>query len=241
MYLQPLQLVNHSDVYVSGDVTIDPSAIIAPGVILQSSPDSRIIIGAGACLGMGTLLHASHGTLEVEAGATLGVGTLFVGQGKIGANACIGSATTVYNASVNPNSVIAAGSVIGDTSRQVTVSQVCDPEQVSGAATEESQTIPPEVTDNTTVTLTEKEALETPQTEEKATATSSTTEEGQSATAISPNSESQTSSAEDSAPASESPSETPKRPAYGQVYVNQMLLKLFPNNQSVNNHHRKPQ
>jgi hypothetical protein len=40
-----------------------------------------------------------------------------IGSGKIGANACIGSATTVFNCSVAPGQVVAPGSVLGDNSR----------------------------------------------------------------------------------------------------------------------------
>jgi carbon dioxide concentrating mechanism protein CcmN len=68
---------------------------------------------------MGSILQVSEGILEIEAGANLGAGFLMVGQGKIGANACIGAATTVFNYSVAPGQVIASGSILGDTSRQV--------------------------------------------------------------------------------------------------------------------------
>ncbi len=97
MYVRSVHPSNNFDTYISGEVTIDPSAAIAPGVLLQASPNSRIIIGAGACIGLGSILHAYEGTLEVEAGANLGAGVLVVGKGKIGANACIGSTTTILN------------------------------------------------------------------------------------------------------------------------------------------------
>ncbi|MBZ8180708.1 LbetaH domain-containing protein [Oscillatoria salina] len=119
MYLPPLQPANNSHVYVWGDVTIHPSAAIAPGAILQAAPDSKIVIAAGVCLGMGAIINAYQGTIEIEPGATLGTGVLIVGYGKIGANACVGAATTIFNASVAAREVIAAGSVLGDTSRQV--------------------------------------------------------------------------------------------------------------------------
>ena len=108
---------------MSGDVTIGDGAAIAPGVILQANPGSRIIIAAGACIGMGVVLHAHEGTLEIGAGATLGAVVLVIGKGKIGANACIGSATTVWNSNVEPGKVVAPGSLIGDTSRQVAAAE----------------------------------------------------------------------------------------------------------------------
>lgn len=123
MYLPPLHPISNSQFYVSGNVTIDPSAAIAPGVLLQADLESQIIIAAGVCIGMGTILHAHAGILEVEEGANIGTGVLIVGKGKIEANACIGSMTTILNSSVGAGKVVPPGSLIGDTSRQVTETQ----------------------------------------------------------------------------------------------------------------------
>lgn len=120
MHLPTLPLVSQSQVCVEGDVTIDPSAAIAPGVILRADPGSRIAIAAGVCIGMGAILHAHQGTLEVEAGANLAAGVLVVGKGKIGANACIGAIATIWNASIEPWQVVSAASVVGDKGRQLT-------------------------------------------------------------------------------------------------------------------------
>ncbi|MCC5631176.1 transferase [Nostoc sphaeroides CHAB 2801] len=129
MSVLSLRLSNNFDSYISGEVTIHPSAVLAPGVILQAAVNSKIIIGPGVCIGMGAILQVHEGTLEVEAGANLGAGFLMVGKGKIGANACIGSATTVFNCSVEAGQVIAPGSILGDTSRQITqTAQTKEPE-----------------------------------------------------------------------------------------------------------------
>lgn len=117
MSVSPLHLITNFNSYVSGEVTIDPNAAIASGVMLLAAPNSRIIISAGVCIGMGTVLHAHDGILEIETGAILGAGVLVVGGGKIGANACIGSATTILNCSIEPGQVVAPGSLLGDTSR----------------------------------------------------------------------------------------------------------------------------
>ncbi|BAZ15415.1 carbon dioxide concentrating mechanism protein CcmN [Calothrix sp. NIES-4071] len=103
--------------YIGGEVIVHESAVIAPGVILNAAPDSKIIIGAGVCIGMGSVIQVDTGTLEIEAGASIGAGFLMVGEGKIGANACIGSATTVFRCSVAASSVVAPGSILGDKSR----------------------------------------------------------------------------------------------------------------------------
>jgi carbon dioxide concentrating mechanism protein CcmN len=125
-------------------VIIHPSAVIAPGVILQAAPNSKIIIGSGVCIGMGSILQVHQGILEVEAGANLGAGFLMVGQGKIGANACIGAATTVFNCSVESGQVVAPGSVIGDSSRRITVSAelVNDPKEPQLSASPPNTTSP---------------------------------------------------------------------------------------------------
>ncbi|MGB7442217.1 MAG: hypothetical protein WA919_14195 [Coleofasciculaceae cyanobacterium] len=120
MHLPQLPLASNSPVHVEGEVSIDPSAAIAPGVILRAAPDSRIIIAAGVCIGMGSILNANQGNLEIEAGATLGAGVLVIGNGKIGTNACIGSLTTICESSIEPYQVIPAASLIGKAGRIVT-------------------------------------------------------------------------------------------------------------------------
>ncbi len=117
MHLPPLEPLSDSDICVSGDVTIHPSAVVGAGAILQAAPDSRILISEGACIGMGAVLNACRGMIEIRSGAVLGAGVLIVGAAEIGKNACIGTATTIFNASVPQMSVIPAGSLIGDTSR----------------------------------------------------------------------------------------------------------------------------
>ncbi|MEA5512983.1 transferase [Nodularia sp. UHCC 0506] len=150
MSVPPLHLSNNFDSYTSGEVIIHPSAALAPGVILQAAVNSKMIIGPGVCIGMGSILQVSEGTLEVEAGANLGAGFLMVGQGKIGANACVGSATTVFNCSIAPGTVIPPGSILGDTSRQLE-----DTKQLDSSINHGSNPIPeeqPEAENNLEVT-----------------------------------------------------------------------------------------
>lgn len=113
MSVPPLRLGNQFDIYISGEVSIHQSAVIAPGVILQAAPNSKIIIAAGVCIGMGSILQAARGMIVVGAGANLGAGFLMVGTGTIGENACIGAASTVFNYSVAPGEIVAPGSVLG--------------------------------------------------------------------------------------------------------------------------------
>lgn len=150
MKLPPLQPMSHSQVCVCGDVTIHPSAVIAPGVLLQAESNSRIIIAAGACIGMGTILHSDQGVLEVGEGANLGTGVLVVGKGKIGAAACVGSSTTLLNPSVQPHQVLPAGSLLGDASRKVSESRR---EQVDASQKAQPSTSPMPVSTDTAAPL----------------------------------------------------------------------------------------
>lgn len=124
MKFPPLQPISNTHYYVNGDVTIHPGAAIAPGVLLQADPESQIIIGAGACIGMGAVLHAYQGVLEVGESANIGTGVLIVGGSKIGTNACIGSMTTIFNSSVESGAVLAPGSLVGDSSRRLAEGQL---------------------------------------------------------------------------------------------------------------------
>jgi carbon dioxide concentrating mechanism protein CcmN len=109
-------------VYLDGNVSIDPSAAIAPGVLLQAEANSRITIGAGVCIGAGTIIHAAGGNLDICAGVCVGRGVLIIGSGSIDRNACIGAGTTVIDPQIAEGAVIATHSLLGDRSRsEVTV------------------------------------------------------------------------------------------------------------------------
>lgn len=202
MQLPTLPLISNSHVYVEGDVSIDPSAAIAAGVILLAAFDSKIIIAAGVCIGMGSILHSHQGTLEVEAGANLGAGVLVVGKGKIGANACIGATTTIWNSSIESGQVVQAGSVVGDRGRQIT--------DVSLTSTSTTNSDTPETTAVSTNTMS-KESLNGQVAPTSAVESSSTANED-SATEVKveePNLETETS-------------------VYGQGNLNRLLKTLFP-------------
>jgi carbon dioxide concentrating mechanism protein CcmN len=117
MYLPILQPLKSSEIQISGDVTIDDTAIIAPGVILQAAQGSKIIIRAGVSIGMGAILKAYQGTIEVRENAVIGAGSLILGQGVVGANVGLGASVTIYHASIEQMTVIPAGSLIGDPTR----------------------------------------------------------------------------------------------------------------------------
>lgn len=104
-------------VCVYGDVDIHPTAAIAPGVLLQANAGSRIVVGAGVCIGMGTVIHADGGILELQPGVTLGSAVLLVGAGTVGAGTSIGATATVINPAVAGQQLVPPGTVLGDGSR----------------------------------------------------------------------------------------------------------------------------
>jgi carbon dioxide concentrating mechanism protein CcmN len=194
---------------VEGDVSIDPSAAIASGVILRAATDSKIIICAGVCIGIGSILHANQGILEVEAGANLGAGVLVVGKGKIGANACIGSLTTIWNASIEPWQVVPSSSLVGHNGRQVA-------EVSSASPTRREATVPDVTPENPSPTG--QEFLNGQVLSTKAIVSPDLTDE-----------DSPSESTAEAATPEESPS------VYGQGNLNRLLKTLFPyNNQSLN-------
>jgi carbon dioxide concentrating mechanism protein CcmN len=114
MALLPFQLepISTTQSCVAGDVVLGEGVAIAPGVLLQADPGSRIVIGAGACLGLGCVIHAQTGVIEIGPGANLGAGVLVVGAAAIGAGALIGAGTTVFNQSIAPEALIPPSSLL---------------------------------------------------------------------------------------------------------------------------------
>lgn len=216
MYSPPLQPLCNSQSYVSGDVTIDPSAVIGPGVLLAAEPNSRIVIAAGVCIGMGTIIHAQEGSVEVESGAVVGAGVLVVGSGKIGANACVGSCTTILYSSVESKQVISPGSLLGDKSRStLDVTTI----EVTPEAEEKTETKPePDVklTPENYHLRVDSEPLEPERTNDRAQVSEVANEPQPTPTQV-----------ELEVPTNASVQ------VYGQLHLNRLLLTLFPHNQSL--------
>ncbi|MEG4006490.1 carbon dioxide concentrating mechanism protein [Microcoleus sp. Pol11C1] len=212
MYLSPLQLSSNSQILMSGDVVVNEGAAIAPGAILLADPGSRISIAAGACIGMGVILHAREGTLEIAAGAILGAGVLVVGAGTIGENACIGAGTTLINPCIDKMQIMAAGSLMGDTSRQATAE-----EATATAPTAAPRS--PETPEATTPPVDRPiEPIEPPQPAQTPPQTApETAPDPPESTAAEP----------------PQPGETPTI-LYGQAHINRLLGTLFPHRQAFN-------
>jgi carbon dioxide concentrating mechanism protein CcmN len=208
MYLSPLQLSSNSQILMSGDVVVNEGAAIAPGAILQADPGSRISIAAGACIGMGVILHAREGTLSIGAGVILGAGVLVVGAGTIGTNACIGAGTTLINPCIDQMQIMPAGSLIGDTSRQASA-------EATAAAPTAAPTSPETPEANTPPVAPPIESPSPAQTPPQ-TAPETATDAPESTAADPPQ-----------------PGETPTI-LYGQAHINRLLGTLFPHRQAFN-------
>ena len=208
MYLSPLQLSSNSQILMSGDVVVNEGAAIAPGVILQADSGSRISIAAGACIGMGVILHAREGTLEIEAGVILGAGVLVVGAGKIGANACIGAGTTLIDPCIDQMQIMPAGSLMGDTSRQASASAT--------AAAPTAAPTSPETPEATTPPVARPIEPPSPPQTPPQTAPETAADAPESTAAEPPQ-----------------PGEIPTI-LYGQAHINRLLGTLFPHRQAFN-------
>lgn len=244
MPLPPLHAVSNSQYYLNGNVTIQEGAAIAPGVILQTDADSRIIIAAGVCIGMGAILQAHQGTIAVETGAILGAGVLVIGKGTIGANACVGTATTLYNSSIDAGQVVPSGSLLGDKGRQVAEATDADKEQES---TGNPSVVAPEnpsivSLESNSAPSAEAEAQGTTSAEENNSLTSSSLASASKDNSSAPSAAAETtdiSKPADHTPepsANESPSSQPVGlPIYGQNGLQQLLVTLFPYKQALKN------
>lgn len=135
MNLLPSMPLNDRPTAVSGNVMVHPTANVATGVMLHADPGSYLIVGAGACIGWGCILHAHNGTLVIGEGVILGMGTLIVGNSQVGDYACIGSATTVLDSVVLPQTVVPPNSLISAAAPQ--------PPPASKAIEESPQSLPP--------------------------------------------------------------------------------------------------
>ncbi len=112
---QPPRLVSHTHYCVVGDVTVDSTAAIAPGVVLQAPSGSRIIVEKGVCLAGGVCIQSRKGVLKISSGASLGANVLVVGHGTIGANASISPSSTIIDPQIEQSAVVPPCSLLGQS------------------------------------------------------------------------------------------------------------------------------
>ncbi|MBV5259782.1 carbon dioxide concentrating mechanism protein [Synechococcus moorigangaii CMS01] len=205
--------ITHPDIQISGDVRIHPQAVIAPGVILQATSGYYVAIAAGACIGAGTIIQAHGGNIEIHSRAIIGAGSLVIGQCTVGESACVGYGSTIFQAIVGAAALLPPYSLLGDTSRQGAVAvQSPNPPQGPQDPWQEEQS-------PTAQTSAEKRSPTVSQDLEPDEAQPSDIK-----TEVIPT------SPETPAP----PKTEEKPPVVGQVYINQLLMTLFPHQNSLN-------
>jgi carbon dioxide concentrating mechanism protein CcmN len=212
-----------SDVSISGDVTVSPEAVIASGVILRAAADGKIVIDADVCLGKGTIVHACGGSVIIERGVILGAKVLVIGAGTIGSQACIGAEATIINPEITAKTVIATGALVGDESRQI--HEILEPEDEDFWVTSEPT------------------ATETLEFSEPTAEVESGVGSADAASQLEPSVESvvfvpSNPEGEEIEATTEVKIEAPQgtnNVIVGKLYVNQLLVKLFPHRQDDRN------
>ncbi|MEM7591116.1 MAG: hypothetical protein AAF383_06280 [Cyanobacteria bacterium P01_A01_bin.83] len=224
IYLPPPQPILNKEIRISGDVEIHPTASLAPGVILQAAPDSRIVVGADVCIGMGVIINACQGSVEIGDGAILGTGVLVIGYSKIGNNSCIGTSTTIFHENIAAMAVIEPGSIIGDSSRpaptikkeQVKHQDSDTPQATSFNKSTNKSKINSKINSNGNGFVHNPEPLDKTKSETKSKVTPQN------------NSFANNSGAIPQVKTAVEPITPTKTPVVGQVYINELLITLFP-------------
>lgn len=106
------RLVSNTHYCVMGDVIVADDAMIAPGVVLQAAPGSRIAIASGACLAGGVCIQSRQGVLTIGSGANIGANVLVVGRGDVGSNACISPGSTLVNPHIEAAQIVPPNALI---------------------------------------------------------------------------------------------------------------------------------
>ena len=217
IYLPPPQPTQNKDIRISGDVEVHPTASLAQGVILQAAPNCKIVISADACIGMGAIINAAQGSVEIGSGAILGAGVLIIGASKIGSNCCIGTSSTIIQADVASMAVIEPGSILGDGSRKVKQVKDTKPESKSNFNGKNVSQIPKNFARGQGFGNKNNRAadnkINNKTVQNKATFPPSTVTQVDT-------------QVDKSSPSLE------KKPVVGQVYINELLVTLFPHNKN---------
>ncbi|NJN71908.1 MAG: carbon dioxide concentrating mechanism protein [Limnothrix sp. RL_2_0] len=174
---------------------------------------------------MGSILQAGRGSIKIQQGVTLGAGVLIIGAAEIGENTCVGYGSTIFQASVIASQVLPPNSLIGDNSRN----------PINQTTPSPPSTSPKPKPTQTTNDFDPWNPAPSPQAQ--VPVTESSPQQSQTK-----NLEKEPNSTPEIIPdiAINPPKifkkevdNTPKVPVVGQVYINQLLMTLFPNNNQI--------
>lgn len=234
MHLPPVHSVSLSEYFVSGNVIIHETAVIAPGVILEAAPDYQIIIEAGVCIGLGSVITAHAGDVKIQEQAAIAPGCLVIGPVTIGPTACLGSRSTIFQQDIDAQALIPPGSLLIN---RVASTQTVTASAPTGDSVTEKQSpstsnpiapIPSPWDNEPPATVTDFLSDQPKQSMARETMPSPAKAAGQIPSNQSP---------EESTPTAPTvvttaplvPEEVQEKPpVVGQVYINQLLLTLFP-------------
>ena len=220
IYLPPPQPTPNKDIRVSGDVEIDPTASLAPGTILQAAPNHKIVIGADVCIGMGVIINAAQGSVEIDSGAIVGAGVLIIGASRVGSNCCIGTSSTIMQVNVAAMVVIEPGSILGDSSRQVKSSSNAEPKTRTEAQSTLNGKSSSQASNNARNNY---RHVSQPQQQDVRENTPKP-DVVASSPSVTP--------AETVETSTQFPLSQNKQPVVGQLYINELLVTLFPHNKN---------
>jgi len=233
MQLPPVHSISATEYFVSGNVIIHETAAIAPGAILEADPGCQIMIGAGVCIGLGTVIIAYGGNVQIEDGVVLAPGSLVIGPVTIGHSACVGSRSTIFQQDVAAQASIAAGDLLMVAPSPPLNSQ--NFQAVPPTATNEAICPIPSPWDSTDPAVPTSSANSVnPENPEQSP---DNPVEKQVEKAVKQESEVVPPPKPESVPeiiptkpeiAETSENSSPKAPVVGQVYISQLLLTLFP-------------
>ncbi|WP_198159631.1 hypothetical protein [Picosynechococcus sp. PCC 7003] len=225
------QAITHPDIQISGDVRIHPRAVIAPGVILQATEGSYLAIAAGACIGAGAIIQAHGGNIEIHTGAIIGAGCLIIGQCSVGENACLGYGSTLFQTAIAAAAIFPPQSLIGDPSRQATTAphQAQPPKPASKPTAQPRDPWQAEDTADQTATAFSPPGRSPTSSDPHRPNVQPPPED------VPPQTEAPNTEVMPTVPESNLPAESgEKTPVVGQVYINQLLMTLFPHQNSLN-------
>ena len=237
MQLPPVHSISATEYFVSGNVIIHETAVIAPGVILEADSNCRIVIGAGVCLGLGTVIIAYAGNVEIEEGVALAPGTLVIGPVTIGHSACVGSRSTIFQQDIEAQALIPAGDLLmvvptNAPRPPLTSESVSSPTKNADiepipSPWDSAESPPP------AKTAAVPPPSNNPVTPDKSTENPAKKSVSQKSVSQKPEAVPDLPSVPEVIPTKPEITETvdslaPKAPVVGQVYINQLLLTLFP-------------
>ncbi|MEM9152515.1 MAG: hypothetical protein AAGB19_18945 [Cyanobacteria bacterium P01_F01_bin.3] len=223
----PLHFVSHTHYYRGGDVVIDASAAVAPGVVFRAAPGASIRVGPGVCVGAGVVLQAKQGCVFIESGVSLGTGVLIVGHGHVGKDACIGPSSTLINPAIAANEIVPPCTLmraaqVEAASQQERPSQFQSPnfQSSQNGATVPSMPIPPRTSPTVQPQAVSPKAVDVPDVPAAASFDESngkgsvySNDTGVSSSAVVPQ----------------------NHHVYGRDHLNNLLSALFPHRQSLDN------